>query len=105
MRPVIAREGISIAFRGDSELLCRIGRKSWHDDQQTTRKEQYVPEMAGQLVHVQWTVREVKGSSRALIPCFGRRHKSPVLIRVLFNSTGERYSALAVDNFVDHQLS
>jgi hypothetical protein len=36
---MIAREGIAIAFRRDSEFLCRIGGKSWHDDQKTAREE------------------------------------------------------------------
>jgi hypothetical protein len=39
MRPVIALKGISIAFLGDSEFLCRIGRESGNNGQQTARKE------------------------------------------------------------------
>ncbi len=65
MRPVIAREGVSIAFRGEAEFLCSIGCEPRHNYHQTTRKEQDVPEMAQQCMHEQWIVREVKESSCA----------------------------------------
>ena len=39
MRAVIAREGVSIAFRGETEFLCSIGCESGYDDQQTAREE------------------------------------------------------------------
>src|SRR5687767_10763955 len=39
MRPMIARECVSIAFRGETKLFCRIGCKHRHHYHQTTRIE------------------------------------------------------------------
>src|SRR5262245_3254137 len=105
MRPVIARKGVVIAFCGEPEFLCSIGGESWHNDQQTASQDQDVSEMTLKFTHGSSTVCEMKESSLSLIPCLDTRHKSPVLIRVFFNSTSDRCLALAVDNFGDHQLS
>ena len=105
MRPVVARERISIAFRGKAELLRGLDCEPWNNDRQTTQKEQDVSERARQYVHVGSTVREMKYALRALISCSGTWHKSPVLTGVFIDSTRERYPPRAVDNFVDHQLS
>ena len=105
MRSVVARKCISIAFRGKTEFLCRIACESWHNDRQTTRKEQEISEMARPCVHGRGTVREMKVLSHALIACFDWWHKSPVLIRGFIDSLGGRRRSRAVDNFIGHQLS
>ena len=45
VRPMIARERISIAFRGKAELLRGLDREPWNNDRQTTQKEQDVSEI------------------------------------------------------------
>ena len=70
MRPVIARERISIAFRSEAEFLCRIGCEARHNHHQAAGKQEGVPETAQKFVHVNTTGHEMLYALRALISCF-----------------------------------